>query len=393
VLGESEITVQFDLDRNIDGAALDVQSALSQAQRSLPAEMTTPPSFRKVNPSEAPVISLSVNSATLSLFDVDEYAETKIAQRLSMLPGVAQVTVFGGQKYAVRVQVNPTVMAAHNIDLQTVQSAVAHATSAKPIGRLMGAQTLTLNMANGPTHAADYAPLVVSYRNGVAVRLSDIADVVDSVENEDVAAWYNGARTITLSVYRQPGANTVEVVDSILDLLPVLRSSIPPSVNVGVLLDRSQSVRAAIVDVERTLVVTAVLVVLVIFLFLRKLSATMIPALALPLSIFGTFAGMQLFGFSLNNISLMALTLSVGFVVDDAIVMLENVVRHVEAGETPFQAALRGSREIGFTILSITLSLVAVFIPVLLWAAWSAACSASSPSPSPSPSWCRASCR
>ena len=365
VLGESEITVQFDLDRNIDGAALDVQSALSQAQRNLPAEMTNPPSFRKVNPSEAPVISLSVNSATLSLFDVDEYAETKIAQRLSMLPGVAQVIVFGGQKYAVRVQVNPAAMAAHNVDMQTVQSAVAHATSAKPVGRLMGAQTLTLNVANGPTHAADYAPLVVSYRNGAAVRLSDVADVVDSVENEDVAAWYNGARTISLSVYRQPGANTVEVVDSILDLLPLLRASIPPSVNVGVLLDRSHSVRAAVVDVEHTLALTALLVVLVIFLFLRKLSATLIPALALPLSIFGTFAGMQLCGFSLNNISLMALTLSVGFVVDDAIVMLENIVRHVEAGETPFQAALRGSREIGFTIVSITLSLVAVFIPVL----------------------------
>ena len=363
VLGETEITVQFDLDRNIDGAALDVQSALSQAQRSLPAEMTNPPSFRKVNPSEAPVISLSVNSATLSLFDVDEYAETKIAQRLSMLPGVAQVIVFGGQKYAVRVQVNPAAMAAHNVDMQTVQSAVAHATSAKPVGRLMGAQTLTLNVANGPTHAADYAPLVVSYRNGAAVRLSDVAEVVDSVENEDVAAWYNGARTISLSVYRQPGANTVEVVDSILDLLPLLRASIPPSVNVGVLLDRSQSVRAAVVDVEHTLALTALLVVLVIFLFLRKLSATLIPALALPLSIFGTFAGMQLCGFSLNNISLMALTLSVGFVVDDAIVMLENIVRHVEAGETPFQAALRGSREI--TIVSITLSLVAVFIPVL----------------------------
>jgi len=365
VLGESEITVQFDLDRNIDGAALDVQSALSQAQRHLPAEMTNPPSFRKVNPSEAPVISLSVNSATLSLFAVDEYAQTKIAQRLSMLPGVAQVSVFGGQKYAVRVQVDPNAMAAHNVDLQTVQSAVAHATSARPIGRLMGAQALTLNMSNGPTHAADYAPLIVSYRNGAPVRLRDIAEIVDSVENENVAAWYNGARTITLSVFRQPGSNTVEVVDSIIALLPVLRAAIPPSVNIGVLLDRSQSVRASVADVQRTLAVTAVLVVLVIFLFLRKASATLIPALALPLSVFGTFAAMQLCGFSLNNISLMALTLSVGFVVDDAIVMLENIVRHVEAGETPLHAALRGSREIGFTILSITLSLVAVFIPVL----------------------------
>jgi HAE1 family hydrophobic/amphiphilic exporter-1 len=365
VLGESEITIQFDLDRNIDGAALDVQSALSQAQRHLPAEMTDPPAFRKVNPSEAPVISLSVNSATLSAFEVDEYAETKIAQRISMLAGVAQVSVFGGQKYAVRVEVDPNAMAAHNVDMQAVQTAVAHATSAKPVGRLMGAQELTLNMANGPIHAADYAPLIVSYKNGVPVRLRDIAEVIDSVENEDVAAWYNGARTITLSVYRQPGANTVEVVDSILALLPVVRAAIPPSVNVGVLLDRSQSVRAAVSDVQRTLVVTSVLVVLVIFLFLRKASATLIPALALPLSIFGTFAAMELCGFSLNSISLMALTLSVGFVVDDAIVMLENIVRHVEAGETPFEAALRGSREIGFTILSITLSLVAVFIPVL----------------------------
>jgi HAE1 family hydrophobic/amphiphilic exporter-1 len=365
VLGESEITIQFDLDRNIDGAALDVQSALSQAQRHLPAEMTNPPSFRKVNPSEAPIISLSVNSATLSLFEVDEYAETKIAQRLSMLPGVAQVSVFGGQKYAVRVQVDPNAMAAHNIDLQTVQSAVAHATSAKPIGRLMGAQALTLNMSNGPTHAADYAPLIVSYRNGAPVLLSDIADIVDSVENENVAAWYNGARSILLSVYRQPGSNTVEVVDSIRALFPVLRAAIPPSVSIDVLLDRSLSIRASVAEVQRTLGLTAVLVVLVIFLFVRKVSATLIPALALPLSIFGTFAAMQLCGFSLNNMSLMALTLSVGFIVDDAIVMLENIVRHVEAGETPLRAALRGSREIGFTIVSITLSLVAVFIPVL----------------------------
>src|SRR5579883_759118 len=256
-------------------------------------------------------------------------------------------------------------MAAHNVDLGMVQTAVAHATSSTPLGRLMGAQAVTLNMANGPTHAADYAPLIVSDRNGTPERLRDIANVVDSVEDDEVAAWYNGARTITLSVYRQPGANTVEVVDSILNLLPVLRAAIPPSVNIDVLLDRSQSVRAAVAEVQQTLVVTAVLVVLVIFLFLRKASATLIPALALPLSVFGTFAAMQLCGFSLNNISLMALTLSVGFVVDDAIVMLENIVRHVEAGETPLEAALRGGREIGFTILSITLSLVAVFIPVL----------------------------
>jgi HAE1 family hydrophobic/amphiphilic exporter-1 len=229
----------------------------------------------------------------------------------------------------------------------------------------MGAQAVTLNMANSPAHAADYAPLIVSDRNGTPVRLRDVANVVDSVEDEEVAAWYNGARTITLSVYRQPGANTVKVVDSILNLFPVLRAAIPPSVNIDVLLDRSQSVRAAVADVERTLAVTAVLVVLVIFLFLRKASATLIPALALPLSIFGTFAAMQLCGFSLNNISLMALTLSVGFVVDDAIVMLENIVRHVEEGEEPRAAAFKGSAEIGFTILSMTVSLAAVFIPIV----------------------------
>jgi HAE1 family hydrophobic/amphiphilic exporter-1 len=365
VLGESDITVQFDLDRNIDGAALDVQSALSLAQRQMPAEMTNPPSFRKVNPSEAPILSLSVNSATLSLYEIDEYARTTIAQRLSMLPGVALVSVFGGQKFAVRVQVDPVAMAAHNLDLQTIQTAVAHATSAKPIGRLMGPQALTLNTSNGPTHAADYALLIVAYRNGAAVRLSDVANVVDSVENINVAAWFNGARTISLSVYRQPGANTVAVVDSIKALLPVLQAAIPPSVNIEFLFDRSQSIRASVADVERTLGLTAALVVLVIFLFLRKPAATLIPALALPLSIFGTFAAMQLCGFSLNNISLMALTLSVGFVVDDAIVMMENIVRHVEAGEAPFAAALRGSKEIGFTIVSITLSLVAVFVPVL----------------------------
>jgi len=365
VLGESEITIQFELDRNIDGAALDVQSALSVAQRTLPAELTTPPSFRKVNPSEAAILVLSVNSATLPYSDVDEYAETTIAQRISMLAGVARVQVFGAAKFAVRVQVDPDAMAAHDIDFQTVQNAVAHATSAKPIGTLNGLQTLTLKTSNGPTHAADYAPLIVTYRNGAPVRLRDIAHVIDSVEDDKVAAWFNDARTISLNIFREPGANTVAVVDRINALLPILRASIPPSVNVDTVIDRSQSIRAAVADVQYTLGLTTILVVLVIFLFLRKASATLIPALALPLSIFGTFAAMQLCGFSLNNISLMALTLSVGFVVDDAIVMLENIVRYIEAGETPFNAALRGSKEIGFTILSITLSLVAVFIPHL----------------------------
>jgi HAE1 family hydrophobic/amphiphilic exporter-1 len=365
VLGESEITVQFDLDRNIDGAALDVQSALSVAQRNLPAEMTTPPSFRKVNPSEAAVLVLSVNSKTLPLSVVDEYAETTIGQRISMLSGVARVTAFGAAKFAVRVQVDPDAMAAHDIDFPTVQNAVAHATSAKPLGRLNGAQSLTLKTTTGPIQASDYAPLIVAYRNGAPVRLRDIAHVIDSVEDDKVAAWFNGARTISLNIFREPGANTVDLVNRIYGLLPTLRAAIPPSVNIDIVIDRSQSIRAAVVDVQKTLGLTTILVVLVIFLFLRKASATLIPSLALPLSVFGTFAGMQLCGFSLNNISLMALTLSVGFVVDDAIVMLENIVRHVEAGEPVFEAALKGSKEIGFTILSITLSLVAVFIPLL----------------------------
>jgi len=364
-LGESEITVQFELDRNIDGAALDVQSALSVAQRNLPSEMTTPPSFRKVNPSEAAVLVLSVNSKTLPLSVVDEYAETTIAQRIAMLSGVARVTAFGAAKFAVRVQIDPDAMAARDIDFPTVQAAVAHATSAKPLGRLNGLQSLTLKTTTGPVKAADYAPLIVTYRNGAPVRLRDIAHVIDSVEDDKVAAWFNGARTISLNIFREPGANTVDLVDRINALLPVLRAAIPPSVNIDTVIDRSQSIRAAVIDVQKTLGLTAILVVLVIFLFLRKASATLIPSLALPLSVFGTFAGMYLCGFSLNNISLMALTLSVGFVVDDAIVMLENIVRHVEAGEEPFAAALRGSKEIGFTILSITLSLVAVFIPLL----------------------------
>jgi HAE1 family hydrophobic/amphiphilic exporter-1 len=365
VLSESEITIQFDLDRNIDGAALDVQSAISQAQRVLPAEMTTPPSFMKVNPAEAAILTLSINSETLAYSDVHEYAETTIAQRLSMLAGVAQVTIFGAQKYALRVQVDPDAMAAHDIDFQTVQTAVTHATTAKPVGRLNGPQSLTLKASSSPTRAAQYAPLIIAYRNGAPVRLRDIANVIDSVEDDKVGAWYNDARTISLNVFRQPGANTVEVVDRVKALLPALRAAIPPTVNIDVIIDRSEAVRAAVIDVEFTLAVTSALVVLVILLFLRKASATLIPALALPLSVFGTFAAMRLCGFSLNNISLMALTLSVGFVVDDAIVMLENIVRHVEAGEEPFAAALRGGKEIGFTILSITVSLVAVFIPIL----------------------------
>jgi HAE1 family hydrophobic/amphiphilic exporter-1 len=366
VLGSTQIILQFDLNRGIDGAALDVQSALSIAQRHLPTTMPEPPSFRKVNPSDQPIIFLSFNSDTLPLSTVDDYAENNVAQRLSTLSGVAQVSVYGGQQYAVRVQVDPEAMAAHNIDFKTVQTAVANATSNSPVGALNGpTQQLTLQATGLPQHAADYNRVIVAYRDGAPIRIQDIGKPIDSVVNNLVASWYNGKRSVVLAVQRQPDANTVQVVDSIRNLLPVFRASIPPAVNIDILADRSQSIRQSVEDVEMTLLLTTFLVVMVIFLFLRKASATLIPTLALPVSVVGTFAGMVLCGFSLNNISLMALTLAVGFVVDDAIVMLENIVRHIEEGEPPFEAALRGSREIGFTIISITFSLIAVFIPVL----------------------------
>ncbi len=369
-LGNAVITLQFDLGRNIDGAALDVQSAMTTAAKNLPIEMTTPPSFQKVNPADQPILFISLNSATLPLSQVDEYAETLMAQRISQLSGVAQVSVYGSQKYAVRVQVNPKALASRNMALDDVQTAVAAATSNTPVGALTGPQQQWVLQATGqPSRAKDYRQLIVAYRNGAPVRLNEIATAVDSVENDQAAAWYNTAdtsnRSIILAIQRQPGANTVEVVDSVKGLLPEFAAVLPPSVNTVVLFDRSVSIRRSIDDVRFTLGLTIVLVVLVIFLFLRKISATIIPALALPVSIIGTCAGMYFCGFSIDNISLMALTLSVGFVVDDAIVMLENIVRHIEHGERPMQAALRGSREIAFTILSMTLSLVAVFVPVL----------------------------
>ncbi len=364
--GETRITLQFDLGRNIDGAALDVQSAISTAARRLPTEMTTPPSFRKVNPANSPVLFLALSSPTLPLSEVDEYAETLLAQRVSSLSGVAQVLVFGAQKYAVRVQVDPNALAARGIGLDEIAAAVGAANSNTPVGNLQGPhQGVTLEASGQLTTAAQYRPLIVAYRNGHPVRLGDIATVIDSVENDQVASRFNGTRSIVLAIQRQPDANTVDVVDRVKSLVPEFRAQMPASVNLDVILDRSQSIRASVAEVQFTLALAIGLVVMVIFLFLRSLTATIIPALALPISLVGTFAGMYLLGYSIDNLSLLALTLSVGFVVDDAIVMLENIVRHVENGERPMQAALRGSREIGFTIISITLSLVAVFIPVL----------------------------
>ena len=366
-LGITQITIQFDLGRNIDGAALDVQTALATAARLLPVEMTTPPIFRKVNPGDFPVLYVSLRSDTVPLSTVDDYAETVLAPQISQLPGIAQVLVYGAQKFAVRVQVNPTEAAARNISLDDVRNVVAKANSSTPVGTLTGPkQSVTLTATSAIEHAADYRDVVVAYRKGAPVKLNQIARVIDSVENDKIATWFNDARAIVLAIQRQPDANTVQVVDMVRDILPNLRVQVPPSVQMQPLFDRSISIRAAVTDVQETLAIAIALVILVIFLFLRKVSATIIPALAVPVSLIGTCAAMYAFGFSINNMTLLALTLSVGFVVDDAIVMLENIVRHVEGGMRPFEAALKGSREIGFTIISITFSLIAVFIPVLL---------------------------
>jgi HAE1 family hydrophobic/amphiphilic exporter-1 len=365
-LGITRITLQFSLNRDIDAAAQDVQAAISQASRSLPPDMPSPPAYRKVNPADEPILYLAMSSPTLPLSTVDEYAETVVAPRISMLNGVAQVGVFGAQKYAVRARLNPKALATRSIGIDEVAEAIRRENVNLPTGSLDGSRrVLTLEASGQLLNAEAYRPLIVAYRNGSPVRLRDLGEVIDSVENDKVAAWYNDTRTIILAVQRQPGTNTIEVVDSIKKLLPNVKALIPASVGLDIRYDRSESIRESVTDVKVTLFIALCLVVLVIFLFLRNLSATVIPSLALPMSIVGTFTVMYLLDFTLDNLSLMALTLSVGFVVDDAIVVLENIVRHMEMGEDVFQAALNGSREIGFTILSMTLSLAAVFIPIL----------------------------
>src|SRR4051812_21010353 len=365
--GTTSIVIQFDLNRSIDAAALDVQTALTIAQRRLPIEMTVPPSFRKGNPSGFAGLFISLGSETLPLSAVNEYGDITIGQALSQIQGVAQVVIFGSQKFAIRVQADPEAAAARGISLEDVRTAVARANSSTPVGTLNGPkQDVALQASGQMDKAADYRHVIVAWRNGSPVRLDEVAKVYDSVENDKTATWFNGTRAIVLAIYRQPGANTVAVVDGVLAKLPSLRAQIPPSVKIDVTMDRSQSIRQSVTDVEETLMIAVVLVILVIFLFLRSASATLIPALAVPISLCGTFAVMYLLDFSVNNMTLLALTLSVGFVVDDAIVMLENIVRHIEHGMRPYEAALKGAREIGFTIVSITFSLIAVFIPVLL---------------------------
>ena len=365
-LGNTQVTLQFNLSRNIDAAAQDVQAAIARAQKNLPPDLPSPPSYQKVNPADQPILYLSLGSPTLPLSSVDEYAETFIAQRISRVSGVAQVQVFGSQKYAVRVQLDPEELATKGIGIDEVASAIARGNVNLPTGTLYGRyQAFTIEASGQLSNAAAYRPLIVTYRNGSPVYLQDLGRVIDSVENDKIASWYNTTRAVILAIQRQPGTNTVEVVDSIKQLLPTFRSQMPASVDLTVLYDRSVSIRDSVKDVKFTLFLALCLVVLVIFLFLRNVSATVIPSLALPMSIVGTFAVMYQLNYTLDNLSLMALTLSVGFVVDDAIVMLENIVRHMEKGKDPLQAALDGSREIGFTIVSMTLSLAAVFIPVL----------------------------
>jgi HAE1 family hydrophobic/amphiphilic exporter-1 len=365
-LGSVSITVQFSLDRDIDAAAQDVESAIAKAVRQLPPNMPSPPTYQKVNPADFPVVFLAMSSDTLPLSAVDNYAENLMAQRISMVNGVAQVNVFGSQPYAVRIQVDPDKLAAYGLGIDQVEQAVEQGNVDQPLGILYGKHRAFTVLANGQlNNAAEFRPLIVAYRNGNPVRLEQLGNVLDSVQNDKMAAWFNGARAVVLAVQRQPGANTVQVVDQIKALLPQFRDEIPKAVKLDVAIDRSYNIRQSVHDVEETLFIAVCLVVLVIFLFLRNLSATLIPSLALPMSLIGTFGVMALLGYSLDNLSLMALTLCVGFVVDDAIVMLENIVRHMENGEPPMQAAIVGSREIGFTIISMTLSLTAVFIPVL----------------------------
>lgn len=364
-LGMTSITIQFNLDRSIDAAAQDVQTAISAATPLLPP-MPSRPSFRKVNPADMPVLYMSLSSKTLPLSTVDEYAETLVAQRISTVDGVAQVQVYGSQKYAVRVQVDPRKISAMGIGMDQVSQAITRANVKLPTGTLYGNHTIFNVQSNDQLYdAAAWKPVVVAHHNGAPVHLGDIGDVIDSVENDKIANWTDGKRAIILAIQRQPGTNTVQVIDDIKKLLPSLEAQIPASVTISILYDRSISIKNSLNDVQRTLGITAVLVVGVIFLFLRNVSATVIPSLALPMSLIGTFAVISVLGFSLNVITLMGLTLCVGFVVDDAIVVLENIVRHLDAGEPPLQAAMNGSREISFTILSMTLSLIAVFIPIL----------------------------
>jgi multidrug efflux pump subunit AcrB len=364
-IGTTTITLQFDLARNIDGAAVDVVTAINAASGLLPKDLPSPPTYRKVNPADFPIMIYAVYSDAVPDYRLDDYANLVLGERLSTVPGVGQVSIFGQKLYAARVQVDPAALAAHGIGLEDVHNALVNATINEPKGAIEGDQQVTALETNDQLfNAGAYGNVIVAYRNGAPVRIKDVGDAVNSVQNTRTGAWFNNRAAEGISIQKAPGANTVALVDTINALMPKLEQSIPPSVHVDLMLDRTQVTRAAVHDVQLTMMLTITLVILVIFLFLRTLWATVIPGLAVPLSLLATFAVMFVAGFSLDNISLMALTISVGFIVDDAIVMIENIVRYIEQGMRPFDAALKGAGQIGFTIISITFSLIAVFIPL-----------------------------
>ncbi len=366
--GTSQITLQFALSRKMDSAAQDVQAKINAAEGWLPLSLLpNPPIYHEVNPADTPVLILALTSETLPLHEINDFAATVIVQKLSQVSGVGAVTVEGGQTRAVRIQANPAQLANLGLSMEDVRRAIAATTVDNPKGGLDGErQAFQIGTNDQLFLAENYDTAVIAFRNGAPVLLRDVGRAVDGVENAELAGWFNGERAVILDIQRQPGANTIEVVDAIKALLPKLKTALPPSLKIQVVTDRTVTIRAAIADVQFTLVLTVVLVVLVIFLFLRKLWATVIPSITLPVSLIATFGGMALVGFSLDNLSLMALTIASGFVVDDAIVMIENIVRHIEAGEKPIPAAIKGARQIGFTVISLTVSLIAVFIPLLL---------------------------
>src|SRR5579871_26973 len=364
--GSSQVTLQFTLDRNIDAAEQDVQAAINAAANLLPRTLPAPPTYSKANPADTPILTLAVRSSTLPLDKVDDAADSILAQKISQVAGVGLVTLNGGQKPAVRVQVDPAALAGTSLTMEDVRILLAQANVNQPKGNIDGPrQDFALATNDQLYKAASFKPLIIAYKNGSPIRLQEIADVSDGVENAQLAGWANDRRAIIVNVQRQPGANVIQVADRVKALLPLLKASLPQGIEVGILSDRTETVRASVDDVQFTLVLTMILVVAVIFLFLRSLRATIIPGVAVPLSLVGTFGVMYLAGYSLNNLSLMALTISTGFVVDDAIVMIENIARYIEAGDKPFEAALKGAKQIGFTILSLTVSLVAVLIPLL----------------------------
>ena len=364
--GASVITLQFNLDLSLDVAEQEVQAAINAAGNLLPSDLPAPPIYAKVNPADAPILTLALTSKTLPLTQVEDLADTRLAQRISQQPGVGLVSISGGQRPAVRIQVNPRALAAYGLNIDDLRTTLGNANVNDPKGSFDGpAQSSTINDNDQISSASGYADLVIAYKNGDPVRLRDVATVVQGAENTRLAAWANKTPAVILNIQRQPGANVIQVVDQIKKLLPEMTATLPPSIQVSVLTDRTGTIRASVSDVEFELLLAVVLVVLVIFLFLRNLPATVIPSLSVPLSLVGTLAVMYLVGFSLDNLSLMALTISTGFVVDDAIVMIENIARFVEAGESPMAAALKGAGQIGFTIISLTVSLIAVLIPLL----------------------------